>query len=65
MQVVTFFLFLKIRNLVYFLGVLWIEAVPIEFKLQHRFRLFIEKNLFRIKLMGPWVSPGLVDSLPY
>jgi len=58
--IVIFFSFSKIKNLMYFLGVLWIEAVSSEFKLQQWFRLLIEENLFRVRLMSPLFSPGLV-----
>lgn len=54
--VITFFSFSKIKNLTYLLGVLWIEAVSSEFKLQQGFRLFIEKN-FQSKANEPLGFP--------
>lgn len=63
--VVTFLPFSKIKNLMYVLGMLWMGAVSSEFEFQQEFRLFIEKNFFRLRLMSPWISPGLFFSLSH
>lgn len=63
--VVTFFSFSKIKNLMYFMGMLWTEAVSREVKWQKGFRLFIEKNFFKERLMSPCVSPGWGFSLSH
>lgn len=44
------------------LGILCIEAVSSEFKLQQGFRVFIE-NFFRVRLMRRWGTPDLAFSL--
>lgn len=46
----------------YFLDMLWVEAVSSAFKLQQGFRVFIE-NIFKRKSSEPMRSPGLAFSL--
>lgn len=59
MLLLHFFSFSKIKNLMYFMGTLWIEAISSEFKWQQGFRLFLEEKLLQSKTNEPLGFPRL------